>query len=630
MKRVTNLRFSARFSKAKRWLISFSLVGLTCLGAPIGRDRASQVGRRWLELSPSPMKRHVGGFGKIGAYSNAAGEAGFYVVDLVPTGYVVIAADDELEPIIAFSHDDQFVPQPGNPLFDILQKDTERRMRPFRGGSAATGKVPPTRATKRAKWDRLAAPSAAPAAASVPTESLPESGAPVATLSDVRVDPLIQSRWKQSTVWNGSSSVAVFNYYTPPHTPGDPTNDVAGCVATAWAQIMRYHQWPSTGVGTSSFTISVDGVSQQRALRGGDGAGGPYDWANMALVPGRTITATQCQAIGALLHDAGVANNMSYAPGGSGAYLHTSAIKSVFHFANGVTSSSGSLAEITLAIRTNLDAGLPVALGIFTTPPTSGHEVVCDGYGYNLATPYHHLNLGWAGAYDTWYNLPEIDASGYAFDTISDCTYNIDPSVTGEIISGRCTDSSGNPVAGVLVTATGPSVHTATTNQRGIFAIKGLASNTVWTVSRNGGSTVFGPVQVVVTTGSSTDRHAVGNRIVDDFQSGMVGFTNQPINQQVAAGSNAAFVATAFGTPAPSLQWQVSTNGGSTWANLSDAAPYSGSATGTLAITGATLAISGSQYRCAATNSAGTATSNGAVLTVVAPPSGLVITIQVR
>jgi hypothetical protein len=320
---------------------------------------------------------------------------------------------------------------------------------------------------------------------------------------------------------------------------------------------------------------------------------------------------------------------MAYAPGGSGANLHTSAIKNVFHFANGVTSSS-SFADILLAIRTNLDAGLPVALGIFTTPPTSGHEVVCDGYGYNLATPYHHLNLGWGGAYDTWYNLPEIDAGGYAFNTISDCTYNIDPSVTGEIISGRCTDSSGNPVAGVLVTATGPSVRTATTNPRGIFAIKGLASNTAWTVSRNGGSTVYGPAQVVVTTGSSTDRHAVGNRIVDTFQAAAVGFTNQPISQGVATGSNAVFVVTAFGTPAPSLQWQVSTNGGSTWTNLSDGAPYSGSATGTLTITGVTLAMNGYQYRCAATNSAGTATSNGAVLTVVAPPSDLVITIYVQ
>jgi hypothetical protein len=183
---------------------------------------------------------------------------------------------------------------------------------------------------------------------------------------------------------------------------------------------MRYHQWPVAGVGTGSFTIGVDGVSQQAALRGGDGAGGPYDWADMVLVPGSNITTTQCQAIGALLYDAGVANNMAYTDTslGSAASLQTAVIKNVFHYANGVNSGSSSLADVTLAIRTNLDAGLPVALIIDSTQQPEGHEIVCDGYGYNLATLYHHLNLGWGGEDDTWYNLPEIDTS-YMFGLLS-------------------------------------------------------------------------------------------------------------------------------------------------------------------------------------------------------------------
>jgi len=629
-----NLLFSrpapARIRSATRTTLLFGFLALACAAAPVGRDRAAEAGRRWLDLGPRPMNHPAGRFGRMDAYPDASGDTGFYVVNLEPAGYVVIAADDELEPVIAFSSEDHFVAEPGNPLFDLLQRDVERRLRPFRGGSAAAGAAPPAHGRKHHQWNRLAAPPAVTTAAPAPTDSVTVAAASSSTVSDVRVDPMVQSRWNQSTVWNGSAYVAVFNYYTPPNAAGSASNYVAGCVATAWAQIMRFHQWPTAAVGTTSFTISVDGVSQQRALRGGDGAGGAYDWGNMVLVPGRTVTAAQAQAIGALLHDAGVANNMAYASGGSGAYIHTSSIKNVFHFASGVASASGNLTDVLLALRTNLDAGLPVAVSIFTTPATSGHEVVCDGYGYNLGTLYHHLNLGWGGAYDAWYNLPEVSAGGYAFDTVSDCTYNIDPTVSGEIVSGRCTDASGNPVSGIVVTATGSSTRTATTNSRGIFAFKGLASSTTWTLSRTGGTSVYGPTQTTVTTGASSDRRPVGNRAVDVFQAPSVSITAQPTSQTVAPGGNTSFAVTAAGTPTPTLQWQLSTNGGSTWANLTDTAPYSGSATATLTLTGVTSGLSGGQYRCIATNSTGTATSNAATLTVIAPPANAVVTITVQ
>ena len=287
------------------------------------------------------MGKHVGKLGKISAYSSDTGEARFYVVDLVPTGYVVIAADDELEPIIAFSSTGQFVAQPGNPLFDLLQKDTENRMQHLRAASAANHAASLSPARGKAKWSLLAAASAVQTAAAISAGTTSGTALPVATPNDVRVDPLIQSQWDQSTISNGTSQIAVYNYYTPPNAPGNPNNYVAGCVATALAQIMRYHQWPVTGVGMGSFNIWVDGVSQQAALRGGDGAGGSYDWADMVLVPDSNITTTQCQAIGALLYDAGVANNMSYSDGGSSASLQTAAVKNVFHYANAVNSPSG-------------------------------------------------------------------------------------------------------------------------------------------------------------------------------------------------------------------------------------------------------------------------------------------------
>ncbi|MGB7218395.1 MAG: immunoglobulin domain-containing protein, partial [Vicinamibacterales bacterium] len=94
----------------------------------------------------------------------------------------------------------------------------------------------------------------------------------------------------------------------------------------------------------------------------------------------------------------------------------------------------------------------------------------------------------------------------------------------------------------------------------------------------------------------------------------------QPTNQTVNAGQNATFTALATGNPTPTYQWQISTNGGTSFSNLANVAPYSGVTTGTLTITGATVGLTGNQYRVVATNSAGTATSTAATLTVTAIP----------
>ena len=91
----------------------------------------------------------------------------------------------------------------------------------------------------------------------------------------------------------------------------------------------------------------------------------------------------------------------------------------------------------------------------------------------------------------------------------------------------------------------------------------------------------------------------------------------QPIGQYVTTGGNSTFTVSASGDPAPSYQWQVSTDRGENWTNPVDLAPYSGTATSTLTITGATATMSGYQYRCLAFNLAGNTTSNAARLTVI-------------
>ena len=214
------------------------------------------------------------------------------------------------------------------------------------------------------------------------------------------------------------------------------------------AQLMYYHRYPAAGIGQRLFTITVLDKEQPAFTRGGDGAGGPYQWDEMVPAPDCTITAAQRQAIAALCYDAGVAVRMSYAPEGSGsdAFAVTAALKSTFAFRNGISgANNGRNVGTGLAdmINPNLDAEYPVILGILGR---TGHAVVADGYGYDASTRiktlYHHVNMGWGGHEDIWYNLPDIGN----YDTIPVCIYNIFPEGTGEIISGRVTDASGQPI----------------------------------------------------------------------------------------------------------------------------------------------------------------------------------------
>jgi len=93
--------------------------------------------------------------------------------------------------------------------------------------------------------------------------------------------------------------------------------------------------------------------------------------------------------------------------------------------------------------------------------------------------------------------------------------------------------------------------------------------------------------------------------------------TTNPVSKTVVAGESASFTAAASGVPAPTVQWQVSTNGGVTFANdTSDA----GNTTGTLTVAATTTSESGREYRAVFKNASGSATSVGATLTVKTPP----------
>jgi subtilisin-like proprotein convertase family protein len=97
--------------------------------------------------------------------------------------------------------------------------------------------------------------------------------------------------------------------------------------------------------------------------------------------------------------------------------------------------------------------------------------------------------------------------------------------------------------------------------------------------------------------------------------------TAQPVSLTVCAGSNATFTAAGTGTGF-TYQWQESTNGGTSYTNITNAGIYSGATTGALTITGVTALMNGYRYRLSVSGTCSpVANSNGAILSVNALPS---------
>lgn len=488
------------------WLLSAVLLAVPGAWAkPTTPQQAQTAVMNWLGLDAMPLGAPMGRQVKEVQTFNHEGAPAYYVVYLNPSGLVILPADDLVEPVICFMPSGSYDPSPLNPLGALVSQDLPGRVLQARaveakGKEALAPDTPQAQAQR--KWDLLTKPTGPKAS---------EFG--VSSISDVRVASFVGSRWSQSTVGGNNC----YNYYTP-------NNYVCGCVATAMSQLMRYWEWPTTGIGTSSYYYYISGSGPYWAnTRGGNDSGGAYVWSDMALVPASGVTLAQRQAIGRLTSDAGLSVHMDYSSGSSGAdtLAAASAFTSTFGYSNAKTGyySGSNLPETerNKMVNPNLHAAIPVLFGITGAP--GGHAIVCDGYGYNSSTMYHHLNLGWSGSDDAWYNLPTIDTSIGTFTSVYKCIYNVYPNWTGESIAGRVTDAGGSPLTGVTVTASrtgGGTWNTTNTSASGTWALPGVPSNSTYTVTASKAG--YTSSSQTVTTGESQDNTTTtGNQWPIDF-----------------------------------------------------------------------------------------------------------------
>ena len=206
-----------------------------------------------------------------------------------------------------------------------------------------------------------------------------------------------------------------------------------------------------------------------------------------------------------------------------------------------------------------------------------------------------------------------------------------------------------DPMAGALAITAQPSNQSVTAGQNAGFTVAATGTPTPgyqWQASTDGGANwgilvnagayggVSGPTLTVAAsagfngyqyrcvvsngTGSLTSNAA---SLTVNLPNIAASISSQPSNQTVSAGQGTSFTVIASGTPAPGLQWQVSTDNGSNWSILANSATYGGVSRATLTVN-ASAGLNGYRYRCVVTNSTGSATSNAASLTVNAPAAG--------
>ena len=96
---------------------------------PIGVPQAEQAVRGWLKQNSAPLGTALGQrIIKTDLFTDSAGEPLYYAVYLEPEGFVIVPAEDGVEPIIAFCAQGRYDPSPDNPLGDLISGDVPARI----------------------------------------------------------------------------------------------------------------------------------------------------------------------------------------------------------------------------------------------------------------------------------------------------------------------------------------------------------------------------------------------------------------------------------------------------------------------------------------------------------------------
>lgn len=293
----------------------------------------------------------------------------YYIFEGDRGGFVILSADDRLSPVIGWSRDNGF-PEECEPANlrawmdmwgNIVDAMRSGRLEPQKGASA--------------QWE------------------------------DYKNGKYLSygtGKMLETAKWNQGSP---YNMYCP--SVGG-MQSVTGCVATATAILMRYHQWPEAGEGDlPSYDYTDDNGNTQSVS--GLTLGNVYDWENMPLTVDDNTPEESKKQIARLMADLGIMLQSYYNPGGTGAYSSDIPVGLMEYFFYDKScmyywKEYYTDAEWTQMICDNIDNVGPVIFS--ASSKEGGHAFILDGYS---AAGQISINWGWGGKGNGMYTYPSFD-----------------------------------------------------------------------------------------------------------------------------------------------------------------------------------------------------------------------------
>ena len=384
--------------KMKKTLLLIAIFAFTMgniFANPVDQQRALQIGQSFMNCKIG-QKTNV----QLNmVYTSATREAVDYYVFNVNdnNGFVIVAGDDRVKPILAYSTSGCFNPSDIADGFEFTLSTFSHEIQYIREHNiAATDDI-------TAEW-----------------QSVAENG----YINKERknravVGPLCPTIWNQNWPYNSQC---------PEDEEGSGGRVYAGCVATAMGQVMKFWNWPAQGTGTHTYNPS--GYAQQTANFGET----EYHFELMPNDLDSLSTEEDYYYIAQFLHHCGISVDMQYSGHGSGAYSQDviTALNNYFKYScdDMETLSFWGFNFYTIEQWTQmlkdggLDEGMPLYYSGSDDSGAGGHAFVCDGYDEN---DYFHFNWGWSGKDDAWCAIGALNTTKYAFNDSNSFIGHIQP-----------------------------------------------------------------------------------------------------------------------------------------------------------------------------------------------------------
>ena len=363
----------------------------TLMAGPVDQQKAEKIGTKFLSTTTLNQRNSDIQLQLVSTATNR-GAVDYYVFNVSNgEGFVVIAGDDRVRPILAYSTTGKYNPDDVADGFRFTLDGFREEIQFVREHNLkATPDIV-------AEWKHVSEAG-----------SINRGGQTRAV-----VGPLCQTLWHQNYPWNSECPVSL------PDTLNNGGHAFAGCVATAMGQVMKYWEWPAVGNGSHSYT--PEGFDPQSANFGET----EYHFEKMPLNIDSYSSEEEIHYVAQLLHHIGISVEMIYGGNGSGAYsiYIPSAYRDYFRYStDAIIFNFGDLypawgytnEEWAQMLKDGgLDEHVPIVYNGSDDNDAGGHAFVCDGYDEN---DYFHFNWGWNGHDNAWCPIGALHTTRYDFN----------------------------------------------------------------------------------------------------------------------------------------------------------------------------------------------------------------------